>query len=107
MAIGKTNQEALLEQITRDTTDMLGRRCGTVILAPGTQYTGRLFAVMGTTPGACGIDLANTITGIQLMPNTGVYTVPSGVPLYGDFASFKSFTGWFLGFIECENGVGL
>lgn len=107
MAIGKTNQEALLEQITRDTTDMLGRRCGTVLLAPGVQRTERMFAVVGITPGANAIDCANTLSGVKNFPVTGTLAIPSGVPIYGDFSTFKSFTGYFMGFIECEQGVGL
>ena len=107
MAIGKTNQEVLLEQITRDTTDMLGRRCGTVMLQPGTQVTERMFAVVGITPGACAIDCANTTSGVKYFPQTGTLAIPSGVPIYGDFATFKSYTGYFLGFIECEKGVGI
>ena len=107
MAIGKTNEEALLEQITRDTTDMLGRRCGTQFLAPGVQFTGRLFAVVPVTPGACLIDCENTVTGIKSFPTTGTLQAQAGVPLYGDFSSFKSNTGWFIGFIQCEDGVGI
>lgn len=105
--MGKTTEEGLLEQITKDTTDMLGRRCGTEYITSGTTYTGRWFALLNISPGGNEIDCANTVSGISNFPNSATFTCYSGIPLYGEFTQIRVANGSWIAFIDCDQPVGI
>lgn len=105
--MGKTTQEVLLEQIAKDTTDMMGTRCGTQYIEAGTTYTGEWFALMNIRPGGSKISCSLSISGIEGFPAAGTFTVYSGIPLYGEWKQIRVTDGDWIAFKRCDQTVGI